>query len=84
MRLSTTKEKAGEQQLPSSTRAPDSEQFSILPFYYYVVSGLNVNISIRLCKKPRLADNTSASQSLDVRVLGVVCLLHFEENDLRI
>lgn len=49
-----------------------------------MVSGLNVNISIRLYKKLRLADNTSATQSLDVRVLGVVCLLHFEENDLRI
>lgn len=84
MRLSTTKEKAGEQQLPSSTRAPDSEHFSVLPFTIPVVSGLNVNISIRLCEKLRLADNTSATQSLDVRVLGVVCLLHFAENELRI
>lgn len=43
-----------------------------------------MNISIPLCEELRLADNASATQSLDVRVLGVVCLLRFVENDLRI
>lgn len=43
-----------------------------------------MNISVRLCEKLRLADNTSATQSLDVGVLGVVCQLRFAENDLRI